>query len=80
MKTPQKYINCLYQTKDGEPISIHDSIENVIDVIEQAQIEAYNEAIESAVINAKVIRCEYNNPFSTITHLIDKQSILKLKK
>jgi hypothetical protein len=45
------------------------------DVIEQAQKEAYNQALEDAVEAAS---CEYEKDY--LTGEIDKQSILKLKK
>ena len=43
--------------------------------IEQAQKEAYNQALEDAAENAA---CEYEKDY--LTGEIDKQSILKLKK
>mgnify|MGYP000941343436 CR=1 FL=1 len=45
------------------------------EIIEQAQKEAYNQAIEDAVEAAS---CEYEKDY--LTGEIDKQSILKLKK
>lgn len=44
-------------------------------VIEQAQKDAYNQALEDAAENAA---CEYKKDY--LTGEIDKQSILKLKK
>ena len=49
--------------------------EACVNAIEQAQKEAYNQAIEDAVEAAS---CEYEKDY--LTGEIDKQSILKLKK
>lgn len=47
----------------------------VCKIIEQAQKEAYNQALEDAAENAS---CEYEKDY--LTGEIDKESILKLKK
>ena len=49
--------------------------DDVVKAIEQAQKEAYNQALEDAVEAAS---CEYEKDY--LTGEIDKQSILKLKK
>ena len=49
--------------------------DDVVKAIEQAQKEAYNQALEDAVEAAS---CEYGKDY--LTGEIDKQSILKLKK
>lgn len=49
--------------------------EACVKAIEQAQKEAYNQALEDAAENAA---CEYEKDY--LTGEIDKQSILKLKK
>ena len=49
--------------------------EACVNAIEQAQKEAYNQALEDAAENAA---CEYKNDY--LTGEIDKESILKLKK
>lgn len=46
-----------------------------IEAIQQAQKEAYNQALEDAVETAS---CEYEKDY--LTGEIDKESILKLKK
>lgn len=55
-----------------------------IKAVKQAQVDAYNQALDDAVLNAEIKEIEYNNPYSendgNITRIIDKQSILKLKK
>ena len=48
---------------------------DVVKAIEQAQIEAYNQALDDAVETAS---CEYEKDY--LTGEIDRQSILKLKK
>ena len=77
MKTPREYTT-KYKYYPTIPVEVVNSI------IKQAQIEAYNEAIDDCVKNAtiNVDRCAYGHeltefykPFS-----INKQSILKLKK
>jgi len=51
-------------------------------VIKQAQIDAYNEALNDAVENADfgVSKNDNGCPCFNDDHFIDKQSILKLKK
>lgn len=40
MKKLKEYLESLYITKDGEPKSVHDSVENVLDVLKQIQLDA----------------------------------------
>jgi hypothetical protein len=40
MKKLKEYLESLYITKDGEPESVHDSVENVLDVLKQIQLDA----------------------------------------
>ena len=49
--------------------------DDVVKAIEQAQKEAYNQALDDAVETAS---CEYKKDY--LTGEIDKESILKLKK
>jgi len=39
MKKTTEYLERLYITQDGEPKSVHDSVENILDVFKQIQIE-----------------------------------------
>ena len=64
MKTAEHY---LMRWRDNE-FELHE-------LIELAQKEAYNQALEDAAENAA---CEYEKDY--LTGEIDKQSILKLKK
>lgn len=91
MKTPEEYLKYehLPNVEHSEWklwISCNDLAISAINAIKQAQIDAYNEALNDAVKNA-VIEYIFKPPTSTTTlprdikfaHL-DKQSILKLKK
>lgn len=49
-----------------------------VEIIEQAQKDAYNQAIEDAAKNAKIIKV--GNCGGYLDASVDKQSILKLKK
>lgn len=84
MKKPEEYLKGLFE----EPYQLED--ENSIDydflqVIKQAQIDAYNEAIDDAVENAKLKdkKIEYTGVRAGgyyVIKILNKQSILKLKK
>lgn len=81
MKTPEEYLKRIYITQDGEPESVHNSIENVLDTIKQAQKDAYNQALEDADNNAEVEIIDYEdveNKFYPI-YGVSSRSILKLK-
>ena len=76
MKTAKEYI---YEGL-SHSYNLRDVIDNLTDeqiceVIEQAQKESYNQALEDAVEAAS---CEYEKDY--LTGEIDKESILKLKK
>lgn len=43
MKKTTEYLEKLYITQDGEPKSVHDSVENILDVFKQIQIDAIEE-------------------------------------
>ena len=81
MRTPEQIL------KEGnEGCSVRNIVDNLTDeqilnVIKDAQIEAYNQAIEDAAENADTSYPDYldgNNIVYDIT--VDKYSILKLKK
>lgn len=40
MRKLKEYLESLYITKDGEPENVHDSVENVLDVLKQIQLDA----------------------------------------
>ena len=46
----EEYLNRLYITQDGEPESIHDSVENVSDVIEDACIDILEYMLENVIL------------------------------
>ena len=81
MKTPEEYIgNFKFIKEDVTGIGQFEWIDDVekqdlIKVIKQAQIESYNEAIDDAAENADT---EYSFDDSMV--IVDKESILKLKK
>ena len=82
MRTPEEYIgNFKFIKEDVTGIGYFEWIDDVekqdlIKVIKQAQIEAYNEAIDDAVKNVKL----YFTDLEQTTQDIDEDSILKLKK
>jgi hypothetical protein len=78
MKTAEEYsddVVKLWSKFDWDEISFIQFKNGIKNYIEQAQKEAYNQALEDAAENAA---CEYKNDY--LTGEIDKQSILKLKK
>ena len=81
MKTPEEYIgNFKLIKEDVTEIGYFEWIDDVekqdlIKVIKQAQIDAYNEAIDDAAENADT---EYS--FFDSMVIVNKESILKLKK
>ena len=74
MKTPEEYLQRLYITKDGEPESIHDSVENILDIFKQIQKDAWNEALDKAAESADVTDLGIEG-----NAVVDLNSILKLK-
>lgn len=94
MKEIEEYLKKLYITDDGEPNSIHDSVENVTNVIKQAQLDAWNESVKECAENAVVDVVDheelhisslpgYNREINEIIlpiYGVDDDSILKLLK
>ena len=83
MKNPEKYI---IETETDHWADQEFNKDDITKWIKQAQIDAYNEALDDAAENAEV-KCYYKRTISTTTLPpdirsadIDKQSILKLKK
>ena len=82
MKTEARKI--LSNLNDGR-ITVSQATEQVMYLVEQAQKEAYNQAIDDALEEIDDYKLEYDdfNDFSAGVSSIpnkDKQSILKLKK
>ena len=84
MKNPEEYFETFVGYKFPDVLDPLD--ENIIKAIKQAQVDAYNKALDDAAENAEV-KCYYKRTISTTTLPpdirsadIDKQSILKLKK
>lgn len=54
MKKAEDYLDKLYITQDGEPTSVHDSTERVVDLIKQIQIDTIDETIKLCVEKAEI--------------------------
>lgn len=88
MKKTTEYLEKLYITQDGEPKSVHDSVENILDVFKQIQIDAIEETCRVCADNADLTYVEYEwcIPEGSIStgdseygySYIDKQSILSV--
>lgn len=78
MKDPKEYLN--KYNESGEFAITIDKIR----MIEQIQMDAYNEAIDDAIKNVKIKETEYVNEYSESdgqkTFSIDKNSLIGLKK
>ena len=46
MINAEEYLNLVYVTNDGYPDSVHDSVENVIDMIEKVQHDTIEDALD----------------------------------
>lgn len=81
MKTPEEML-IMYYSFVGELDSTEEA--DLLNVIQIAQKDAYNQALEDAVENAKIIECQHPDskydPRPVFTYNVDKDSILKLKK
>lgn len=74
MRTAEEYIRFRHSVYDPiQDIIDGMSCDEIIEIIEQAQTEAYNQAIDDAAENASTTL------YNEITE-VDEQSILKLKK
>ena len=75
MKKAEEIVNEILVDVENRPIFFRE--QDVVDLIEQAQKEAYNQAIDDAVKSAVA----YDTvPRVYSSCVVDKQSILKLKK
>lgn len=74
MKPAKDYIKHLRPLKAFGTEYLHK--ESVLNAIERAQIDAYNQALER-LCDGDAVQLEYDNNGSVF---VDKQSILKLKK
>ena len=54
MKKTTEYLEKLYITQDGEPKSVHDSVENILDVFKQIQIETIETTCKRCAEEAEV--------------------------
>lgn len=84
MKTPEEYINNIEFTNWNNLLEGHRylHVSKLKELIQEIQKNAYNQAIQDAVSNAKVIEgCEYNKVHKEnyFKYILDKKSILKLK-
>jgi hypothetical protein len=75
MKKPKEYLERLYITKDGEPESIHDSVENVLDVLKQIQLDAVEATCKRCAEEAMLGNTE-NGIYNVLE--VSKDSILKV--
>jgi len=98
MKSPEEYLKNLVNNYKGKNEPYLDSsyfiydgtVHPIINIIKQAQIDAYNEALDDAVENATIEHIDLTSDevFDYTDVLVDddvevrinKQSILKLKK
>jgi len=79
MKNPEEYI---IETEKDHWADQEFNKDDITKWIKQAQIDAYNEALDDAVENADFGVNQNDNgcPCFNDDHFIDNQSILKLKK
>ena len=76
MRTPiEIYTKHVEDTTGDKLFAVHHKNEFILKLIEQAQTEAWNEAIEAAAENCKL----YSSIHRFNTEIIEKSSILKLK-
>jgi len=84
MKTPEEIARehcATYFTPITGDEAVHSSLNAVCIAIEEAQKEAWNEAIDACVENAKIkVEQERVLGMDTPVFFIDKESVLKLKK
>ena len=78
MKNPEEYFETFVGYKFPDVLDPLD--ENIIKAIKQAQVDAYNKALDDAVENAECIYIPEISMDNGDYWDIDKQSILKLKK
>ena len=85
MKTPEEYIKQYTRYEGVFGMTTHPTERtDMKSMIEQAQKDAYNQALEDAAKNAKIMHDtiypdgNWLNPHHII--IVDKESILKLKK
>jgi len=81
MKTPEEIARehcATYFTPITGDEAVHSSLNAVCIAIEEAQKEAYNQAIDDAAENATLKG--HPESFFTTAIIVDKESILKLKK
>ena len=84
MKDPKEYLMQTFY--NGIFIELHSGdIDDVVDIMKQVQVDAYNEALEDAA--KKATTCEDPNSYCGNTGseyppdlIVNKQSILRLKK
>lgn len=81
MKKPEEYLNSWMNAYDMNINMDKRAKDAFLDCIKEVQIDAYNEALEDAADNVdyKEVTFKSSNDSFTMT-VIDKQSILKLKK
>ena len=69
MKKAKDYVNKLYVTNDGDPVSIHDSEENVLDIIKEAQ----QDAIKATILMCSQVHIEPEPTLQFITKQLFKE-------
>ena len=80
MKTPEEILSNIHFLEGYIDDYCSPDLEASSNIIKQAQIEAWNEAIDAAAKYVKIKKRMTGSLFSVPTLTVDKQSILKLKK